>query len=285
VDDIVAVLVIALFYSQEIHFLSLFIGLAGLLISMGANLLGVRKPAIYALVGVFVWVAVLKSGVHATIAGVLLAFTIPARTYLNREAFVQRCRALLSRFETSRPHSFEEHASVHTLEAQCELFESPLHRVEHYLQPWVSFLIMPLFAFTNAGVRIIGKIIPAAQHPVGIGVALGLFLGKPLGIWAVALLSAKLKWAAPPVDVSWRQIFGASWICGIGFTMSLFIAGLAFTDGNLLDIAKIAILIASAAAAVCGSIFLIRESDNEVSLDQVNDASTDSTVRYSGAAH
>jgi NhaA family Na+:H+ antiporter len=258
VDDIIAVLVIALFYTQQIHLLSLALGLAGVALSFGLNLLGVRKPAIYAFLGLCVWCAVLKSGVHATVAGVLLAFTIPAGTYIDRTQFLKRGRSLLDRFEATSPNSFEEHAAIHTLEMQCELIQSPLHRIEHSLQPWVAFVVMPVFAFSNAGVHILGNVIASAQHPVSLGVALGLFVGKPIGISLFAWLAIKGKVAAQPKSVSWAQIFGASWLCGIGFTMSLFIATLAFGEGALLDMSKIGTLTASVAAAICGSLFLVR---------------------------
>ncbi len=148
---------------------------------------------------------------------------------------------------------------MHSLEAQCELVESPLQRIEHSIHPWISFLVMPLFALANAGVRIIGNIGPALQHTVSLGVALGLFLGKPVGIWLFAWLSARSGIAAPPANLSWNKLFAASWLCGIGFTMSLFIAGLAFGDqAVLLNMGKIGTLAGSLAAGVCGSILLMR---------------------------
>ena len=257
VDDIIAVLVIALFYTEQIHFLSLAAGLAGVALSFGANLLGVRKPGIYALLGICVWCAVLKSGVHATVAGVLFAFTIPARTYIDRAHFLTQGRRLLDRFEAARPDSFEEHAAIHTLETQCELVQSPLHRIEHRLQPWVGFFVMPVFAFSNAGVHILGNVGAAAKNSVSLGVALGLFVGKPVGISLFAWFAAKARLATPPASVSWGQIVGGSWLCGIGFTMSLFIATLAFGEGYLLDMSKIGTLAASVAAAICGSLFLL----------------------------
>jgi len=263
VDDVIAVLVIAVFYTDEVHFLSLALGFAGIALCLGANLLGVSKPAIYAVIGICVWCAVLKSGVHATVAGVLLAFTIPARTYIDRDSFIKRCRWLLETFENSPENSFEAHAAIHTLEAKCELIESPLHRIEHSVQPWVSFLVMPLFAFANAGVRILGNL-AAVKHPVSIGVFLGLFVGKPLGIWLFAWISSRVGLATSPSELSWRSIFGASWLCGIGFTMSLFIAALAFEDRSLLDTSKIGILVASVAAGVCGSLFLLRQPVSRV---------------------
>jgi NhaA family Na+:H+ antiporter len=157
VDDIIAVLVIAVFYAAHIHLLSLAAGLTLVALSFGVNLLGVRNPAVYALLGISLWFAMLKSGVHAK-AGVLLAFTIPARTYLNREHFLGRCRKLLDKFESARANSYEANAALHALEAQFELVESPLHRIEHALRPWVSFLVMPLFAFA-VGAGLCGSII------------------------------------------------------------------------------------------------------------------------------
>lgn len=256
VDDIIAVLVIALFYTSHIHLLSLAGAVVGVALSFVANLLGIRKPAVYATVGVFVWFAVLQSGVHATVAGVLLAFTIPARTYIDRGEFMQRSRWLLARFEAAVPHSADEHAAIHTLERQCELIESPLHRIEYILQPWVSFFIMPIFAFANAGVHVLGKVLIAATHPITLGVAIGLLIGKPAGITLFAWLSMKTRLARAPAGVSWRQTFGVSWLCGIGFTMSLFIANLAFGEGTLLDLSKIGTLAGSVAASVAGSCFL-----------------------------
>ena len=255
-DDIVAVLVIAIFYTSHIHLMSFAIGLTGVAVSFGANLVGIRKPAVYALIGVVIWIAVLKSGVHATVAGVLLAFTIPARTYLDRDRFLRRGHRLLDQFAVAQPGSAEEHDAVSTMEIQCEMVQSPLHRIEHRLQPWVSFLVMPLFAFANAGVHILGKVAAAGTHPITLGVMLGLFLGKPAGIFLFAWASTKMKWAAPPANTSWLQVFGASWLCGIGFTMSLFIATLAFGAGDLLDMSKIGTLAASIAAGLCGSLLL-----------------------------
>ncbi|MGA8491214.1 MAG: Na+/H+ antiporter NhaA [Terriglobales bacterium] len=257
VDDIIAVLVIALFYTGQIRFLSLAMALGGIALSFGANLLGIRRPAIYAFLGICVWSAVLQSGVHATVAGVAFAFTIPARTYIDRAHFLEKGRRLLDRFEAAPPDSFEEHSAIHTLEEQCELVESPLHRIEHRLQPWVVFFVMPLFAFSNAGVQILGNMTAAAKSSVCLGVALGLFLGKPIGISLFAWLASKARVATRPAGVSWRQIFGASWLCGIGFTMSLFIATLAFGEGSLLDMSKIGTFAASVAAAICGSLFLL----------------------------
>ena len=258
VDDIIAVLVIALFYTAEIHLLSLAAGLAGVALSFGLNLLGVRKPAIYAFLGICVWAAVLKSGVHATVAGVLFAFTIPARTYIDRAHFLKQGRWLFDRFEAARHDSFEEHAAIHTLETQCELIQSPLHRIEHGLQPWVAFFVMPVFAFSNAGVHILGNVRAAATNSVSLGVALGLFVGKPIGISLFAWFAAKAK-AGNPAE---RGFMGPDLRQPVGFAESdspchYSLQSLAFGEGSLLDMSKIGTLAASVAAAICGSLFLL----------------------------
>jgi Na+:H+ antiporter, NhaA family len=260
VDDVFGVLVIALFYTAHISYISLALGLLGVGVSFLANWAGVRQPAVYAFIGVFVWFAVLQSGVHATIAGVLLAFSIPVKSSIDKDSFVSRCRRLLDRFDKAEINSAEAHAVIHTLASQCEKVDTPLHRIEHSLQPWVSFLIMPVFAFSNAGVHILGQIQSSVRHPVTLGVFLGLLLGKPLGIMGFAWLAEKTGLGSPPAGVQWRQIFGASWLCGIGFTMSLFIAGLALESAEVIDMAKIGTLAASVTAGIVGSLILIGAS-------------------------
>jgi Na+:H+ antiporter, NhaA family len=234
------------------------VGFLGVALSFGANKLGIRNPVVYALIGVGVWFAVLNSGVHATIAGILLAFTIPARNSIDKQEFLRESRWLLDEFEQREINSAQAHHAIHALEQKCEMIESPLHRIEHSLQPWVSFLIMPIFAFANAGVHILGKVSAAVTHPIAIGVLLGLLLGKPLGITLFSWLATRTGLGARPASVSWSQIFGASWLCGIGFTMALFIASLALSDDNLLDMAKIGIMAASLAAGCIGNLLLLK---------------------------
>jgi NhaA family Na+:H+ antiporter len=264
VDDVFGVLVIALFYTAHISYISLGLGLLGVGVSFAANWAGIRQPAVYALIGVFVWFAVLQSGVHATIAGVLLAFSIPVKRSIDRVSFIDKCRRLLDRFESSEANSAEAHAVVHALASQCERVDTPLHRIEHALQPWVSFVIMPVFAFSNAGVHILGQIESSVRHPVTLGVFFGLLFGKPLGILGFSWLAEKSRLASAPAGVSWRQIFGASWLCGIGFTMSLFIAGLALTSDAVVDMAKIGTLAASLTAAVVGSFVLLGKATDTI---------------------
>jgi NhaA family Na+:H+ antiporter len=260
VDDIIAVLVIAIFYTVQLNFVYLAFGLLGLAICYGANLMGIRNPWIYTLIGIAVWFTVMQSGIHATIAGVMLAFTIPCNSSIDKPHFIAKVRRLLDRFEAAELDSTESHAALHSMEQQCANMESPLHRIEHALQPWVSFVIMPLFAFSNAGVHVLGNLLAAAKNPVTLGVALGLFVGKPLGITAFAWIAEKTTLATRPAGINWMQIFAASWVCGIGFTMSLFIADLALPEGGPLDLAKIGTLGASVLAGCAGSFFLLRSA-------------------------
>src|SRR5271156_4167609 len=258
VDDIFGVLVIALFYTQHISYWALTLAFVGVAVSFTANWMGIRSPAVYAVIGVCVWIAVLNSGVHATIAGILLAFTIPARNSLDKAEFLHQSRSLLDQFESHDLNSAKAHNAIHVLEQKCEMIESPLLRIEHALQPWVSFLIMPIFAFANAGVHVLGKTSAALTHPIALGVLLGLLLGKPIGITLFARLASVVGLGSLPTAVTWSQIFGASWLCGIGFTMSLFIAGLALGSGDVLDISKIGTLAASIGAGCVGSILLLK---------------------------
>jgi NhaA family Na+:H+ antiporter len=255
VDDIFAVIVIAVFYTSEIKFVSLGLGLACIIVAFIANILGIRNPVVYAFIGVLAWFCVLSSGVHATIAGILLAFAIPARTSIDKSLFVTQGHRLLDELEKTEPNSFEEHSIIHTLERNTELVESPLHRIEHFLQPWIGFLVMPLFALANAGVDLSGNATAALSDPVGLGVVLGLVAGKPAGILLFSLLAVKTGLGLPLAGVSWRQVLGAGCLCGIGFTMSLFVAGLAF-DGQILEVSKIAILAASLLSAILGWVIL-----------------------------
>jgi Na+:H+ antiporter, NhaA family len=257
VDDIFGVLVIAFFYTVHISILSLVLTVLGLATSCMANWLGIRKPVVYGVIGVLVWLAVLKSGVHATIAGVLMAFTIPASSPEDRASFLRSSRSLLDGIEATEEHSVAEHDMFQALESQSICMQSPLHRIEHSIQPWISFLIMPLFALANTGVHV-GNISEVSTNRVVLAVALGLLLGKAAGISSFAWLAVKLGIASLPQQVNWKQVFGASCLCGIGFTMSLFIAGLAFEKGELLDMAKIGILAGSASAGVVGTLILKR---------------------------
>ena len=264
VDDIAAVLVIALFYTAELAWGAL--GFAGVCLAalFAANRLGVRHPLPYALVGGVLWMAMLQSGVHATIAGVLLAFMIPSRTALNQSEFLRDSRAVLDHFERASENErsvlsdAEQQMAIEALEDGCEKVQPPLHRLEHGLHPWVTFVIMPLFALANAGVPLFGDVGKAVASPITLGVVLGLVLGKPIGITLASWLAVRVGWAALPDNVSWKHIHGAGWLAGIGFTMSLFMTGLSFVDDAQLTAAKLGILTASLCAGIIGSVILVR---------------------------
>ncbi len=263
VDDIGAVLVIALFYTADLSVGALIWGSIIFAALVGCNGIGVRRPTPYLLLGIALWVAFHESGVHATVAGVLLAFTIPARPRIDAGEFLTRTRQALDEFAsagleavvTSKAHQ----DAILTIEAAAEAVQTPLQKLEDKLHGGVAFGIMPLFALANAGVPLTGGSGVLAS-PVALGVVLGLVLGKPLGIMLFAWLATRLGAAERPADVSWRMLHGAGWLGGIGFTMSLFIGGLAFDDAALLREAKIGILVASLAAGTMGWLLLRRAS-------------------------
>ncbi len=251
VDDLGAVLVIAVFYTEGVDVAMLAAAAAVLAAAFAYGRISGRNTGVFAVLGVVLWYLVLKSGVHATVAGVLLAFAVPMR----RSIGVDTIRGELAR--GLEKGTFEEHeTAVNRLEDLLEGSQSPLHRIEHHLHPWVAFAIMPVFALFNAGVSLAG--VSGFADPVTVGVVAGLVLGKPVGIVLLAWAAVALGVATLPAGVRWRHVVGAGLLGGIGFTMSLFIAALAFTGSPLLGAAKIGILAASVAAAVLGSLVLVR---------------------------
>jgi Na+:H+ antiporter, NhaA family len=263
VDDIAAVLVIAVFYTAQIAWLGIGAAVLCILLLLAANRMGVRHPLPYALLGIALWLAVLHSGIHATIAGVALAMTIPSRTELNAPEFLRHCREILAHFERCADSQKgvmtdeEQQVAIDALEDTCEKVQPPLYRLEQGLHPWVTFLIMPVFALANAGVVLGGNLKEHLAEPVTLGVALGLLLGKPIGIGLASWLAVRTKLAQLPAGVSWNHIHGAAWLGGIGFTMSLFIAALAFPDPALLKMAKFGILAGSLFAGIAGFAVLV----------------------------
>lgn len=214
-DDLGVIIIIALFYTQQLSLTALAVGLVATLLLVWMNRRGVDRISLYMLVGLVLWVAVLKSGVHATLAGVVVGFLIPLKG--------------------------ERHAS-------------PLKHLEHQLHPWSAYLILPLFAFANAGVSLDGIGLDTLLGPVPLGIMLGLFVGKPLGIFTISWLSVRLGIAQLPPGVNFFQIFAVSILCGIGFTMSMFIASLAFEHGGMDygSYSRLGILVGSTLAALVG---------------------------------
>jgi NhaA family Na+:H+ antiporter len=258
VDDIGAVLVIAMFYTAGISLPALGAAAVVLLLLVAANRAGIRHAAVYTVLGILLWLAFLKSGVHATVAGVLLAMTIPSRTLIDEDEFADRALVAIGSFvqasgpETTVLSNREQQEAVHQMERACEEVQSPLLTLEHRLHGIVAFGIMPLFAFANAGVSLGAELFASVSWRVVLGIVLGLVVGKTVGITLFAWLAVRLGVAALPGAISWRMLHGASWLGGIGFTMSLFIAALAYGPGALLDSAKLGILAASLVAGVVG---------------------------------
>jgi len=220
-DDIGAVLVIAFFYTAQISWLSLGVATLFFTALVAANRTGARHPSVYAVLGVGLWLAFWQSGIHATVAGVLLAVTIPAR-----------------QSEANK--------------------ESLMLRFEHGLLPWNKWLIMPVFALANAGVILGADAARSLTNPISLGVICGLVFGKPIGIVLFSWLATRSRLAAMLDGVSWRQVIGVGMLGGIGFTMSFFIANLAFGDSPALETAKVAILVASIASALAGVVVLVK---------------------------
>ncbi|MHB8893040.1 MAG: Na+/H+ antiporter NhaA [Candidatus Limnocylindrales bacterium] len=263
VDDLLAVVVIAVFYTDQLNLVALAASGGVVLVLLAMNALGVRRLAAYAIPGVLLWAAVSETGVHATLAGVLLAFTIPARTRIDATSYVtlaaDQLREVAARFR-SEAGIEERHAALWELEDITQHAQAPMLRLEHALHPWVAFLIVPLFALANAGVRVPPDIGAALSEPVVIGVVVGLVLGKQLGITAAAWLVVRSGLASLPDGVAWRHMYGVAWLGGIGFTMSLFVSELAFPDPAMLAAAKLGILVASALAGLGGVVVLFLAS-------------------------
>jgi NhaA family Na+:H+ antiporter len=260
VDDLGAVLVIALFYTENLKVNALLYSLLfwGAMIAM--NRLGVRSGLAYFLVSVGMWYFMLKSGVHATVAGVLGAFAIPVRSRIDPELFIVRVREYLNQFDqpiTERTIilSPEQQSAVEAIERESLRVQSPLQRLEHRLHYFVAFFVMPIFALANAGVALGGEGGLNWTSRVIWGVALGLLIGKPLGITLFSWLAVRLGLAQLPQGINFVHIVGVGFLAGIGFTMALFIGGLAFR-GDELNYAKLGILSGSALAGAIGFMML-----------------------------
>ena len=265
VDDLGAILVIAIFYPvHALHFEMLFAAGAIMLIIYLFNILRIRTTIVYIVAGIALWLAILESGLHATIAGVLLAIVIPISAKHNPIKFLQRSKRVLNEIKVAQSRSTknkiiaDDHQKelVHNIQYEINRAISPLQQYEYSLHPWVMYIIMPLFALVNAGVKIDTAAIAGLFSSISIGVFLGLFLGKPIGIALFSWLSIKCRIAELPRGSKWGQLIGVGFMAGIGFTMSIFIANLAFTEESLVSTAKLAILITSSIAGIMGMLIL-----------------------------
>jgi NhaA family Na+:H+ antiporter len=261
VDDLGAVLVIALFYTSDISLLNLATGAAFLGLLVAGNYAGIRSVWFYALVGIGgLWFAFLMSGVHATVAGVLAALAIPARNKIDEAAFISRLRKYVDEFERIPPSDStlleaEQRHVVEKIEMLTRAADTPLQRLEHALHPVVLFIVMPVFAFSNAGISLDGLSFQEIVNPVTLGVFFGLVIGKFTGVVGFSWLCVKMKWAEWPADMTFRHVIGVGFLAGIGFTMSLFITNLAFS-AELAIHAKFGILAASLLAGATGFLIL-----------------------------
>ena len=261
-DDLGAVLVIALFYTSDISAMSLFVGGCFFIVLMGGNMLGVRNIAFYGIIGVGgLWMAFLLSGVHATIAGVIAAFTIPTNVKLQDKKFVTKMNALTNEFENSAPNNvslltYDQLEIIDQIRYYSKAALTPLQRLEHSLHPLVAFVVMPIFALANAGITFEGSFFDNMFSNVSMGVLLGLVVGKFVGIVSMTKILVALKLAVLPEGVNWRHIYGVALLAGVGFTMSLFIVELAFDHHEYVIQAKIGIFIASVIGGGAGFLLL-----------------------------
>jgi NhaA family Na+:H+ antiporter len=262
VDDLGAVLVIAFFYTSSVDFSGLVLAagfLAGLVL---ANRAGLRSPLVYLVLGMGLWYGFLVSGVHATLAGVIAALTVPARVRLSPgrlAAVVRRAADRLDALETEKglaQMDAQRFAIISTLKKAAQDAKTPLQRFEHLLHPWVAFVILPLFALFNAGIALDRGAFASALEPVPLGIVAGLVVGKQVGVFGATWLLVKTGAAALPQGVSWRHLYGVAWLAGIGFTMSLFVSGLAFTDPAIQGQAKLGILLGSLVSGAVGAAIL-----------------------------
>lgn len=261
VDDIGAVIVIAVFYTDGVSLHSLAIGGAAFAAAIGMNRLGVRSSVAYFIAGTICWLGFLKSGVHATIAAVMMAFTIPGRTRIDGAALLRRISAYVERLREvglpndRRINTPEQQHLFDGLDDHISDASSPLVRLEHALAPLVAFLVLPTFALANAGLSFADSSAESFGTPLVLGTMAGLCLGKPLGVTLLCWFAVKLGWADLPAGVTWRAVLGVSLLAGIGFTMALFISGLAF-DQEMHETAKIGIFTASLLSGVAGWVVL-----------------------------
>ncbi len=260
VDDIGAIIVIALFYTESISWTALgaAVGILGIL--FGMNRARIHKNGLYGLVGVLLWLAVFESGLHPTIAGVMLAMFIPSTSYFSRRTYIQSMEILLRQFREALDNQQEnrQQAVLGRIEELSKDTESPLERLERVIHPWASYLVLPLFALANAGIVFTSDALTSAfASPITWGIMAGLLIGKPIGIVSFSWMAIQFKLASLPQGVRWGHIFGVGIIAGVGFTVSLFISGLSFTDDALVSQSKMGILIGSLIAGVLGCLTLL----------------------------
>jgi NhaA family Na+:H+ antiporter len=267
-DDLGAVAVIAIFYTEKIKILPLVVAAVLLALMFAAIQARMRKGILYLLI-IGVWLAVFSSGIHATVAGILMAMVIPIRPRVDPHRFIDETEERLERIkkmELSEHSLISDHEQLDIIKSIHSRAEDTLPAglvLEHYLHPVQVWLILPLFALANAGVSVGGDIIAVLANPLSLGIIVGLVVGKPVGIGLLSWLAVKSGRGALPAGVTWAQVFGAASLAGIGFNMSLFITDLAFDNEALIATAKIGILAASLTSGILGYIVLLRALPKE----------------------
>jgi len=274
-DDVGSILVIAINYTTDFSTAAMGVAIAVLGLILAMRWLGFRSTLAYAFPAVIFWAAMLKSGVHATIAGVILGVITPAKPLGRKSAFFEAVQDALPNLRDSLDKEESERSEIvlGRIEELARQTESPLERLERMVHPWSSYLVLPVFALINAGVALSGDFIRQAfTSAVTLGVMAGLLIGKPVGATGVAWLAVRLGWAVLPGGLSWRHITGAGLIGGVGFTVALFIAELAFTEEVLVEDAKVGVLFASLIAALGGYLFLllVGREQNESEQNETN---------------
>ncbi len=266
VDDLVAVLIIAVFYTENIKMAALIIAGLCVVVLLVMNKMNVKKIGLYLMVGAVLWVAFLKSGAHATIAGVLLGLTIPARRTSSLALVTEKVDAAATHLRKALTHKEKEsrEMALNYLGEVVEEAESPLYRLEHRLHPWVAFGIIPVFAFANAGVVINTSALTAAfSSTLTWGIIAALFFGKQIGIFGSVFIMDKLGFSSlPNKKGTYKIVYGLACLCGVGFTMSLFIASLSFENPQYMEYAKVGIITGSVLSGLLGYIVL-RSAINE----------------------
>jgi len=260
-DDIGAVIVIAIFYTSSVNVLGLILSAITLFIMFLLNYKGIKSLLPYLLLGFALWHWFHLSGIHASVSGILIALSIPISSAISTDAFVRRLKLRLNYFEyleKKRQESLLSQKQIGVLDIignAYDAVQSPLVRLEHNLIPISAFIVMPVFAFFNAGVNL-SDVTLSLFHPVSLGIILGLVIGKPLGVFSAVYFAHHYKLAYKPDSLRWIDIFGASLLAGVGFTMSIFIGDIAFGDDSLMNLAKLSVILGSGISGIIGSVWL-----------------------------
>ena len=267
IDDLIAILVIAIFYTAEINWVSLFFGVGLLASAFVLKKLGFYNTVVLLILGIISWFAFSASGIHPTIAGVIIAMTVPSLRKTSKDEYPDKVSSLLTAYnETGSETKLEkkqQQVIINEIEEVSASTESPLYKLEHILHPISSFVIMPVFALANAGIAVDATMFSSLTHPVSFGIIAALFIGKPVGICLSIWVGIKLKIATLPTGANWKHILAMASLGGMGFTLSLFISVLAFKDAQLLSYAKIGVLAGSLISIIAGiTLFMLNNKSN-----------------------